>query len=173
MFILSEPRQCQYSCLRARRYIAGLAVCLAVLFAGRAVLEAQADDTLGAVKRIYVDGFGTNPSTARVKKDLIAELRRTKAFQLASSEAAADATLTGNCQIYLKGYFSLNPRSGTLPTHGEAIYGGYLSVELRDRRGETVWSYLAAARSGSRDAAHELSQDVVKHLVSSVPEGSH
>jgi hypothetical protein len=61
----------------------------------------------------------------------------------------------------------LNPRAGTSPTNGQAVYGGYISVELKDRAGVTLWSYLATPRSGSKDIARDLSKDVVKHLVAS------
>ena len=54
------------------------------------------------------------------------------------------------------------------------MYGGYVSVELKDRAGVTLWSYLATPHTGSKNIAHDLSKDVVKHLLSSYAEpGKH
>jgi hypothetical protein len=100
-----------------------------------------------------------------VKKELSAELRRLDIFAVADSAGDADAKLTGHGDTWLKGYYSLNPRAGTSPANGQPVYGGYLSVELKDRAGVTLWSYLATPRAGSKNIAHDLSKDVVKHLL--------
>lgn len=94
----------------------------------------------------------------------MAELRKVKAFDLVDSAADADATLSGSGEIWLKGFLSLNPRAGTLPENGQPVYDGYVSVELKDRNGETLWSYLATARAASKQPARELSKEVVRHL---------
>lgn len=126
----------------------------------------QDSDPLRSVKRIYIDGLGDKPELREVKRDLATELRRSDAFDLVSSADQADATLTGRGDTWLKGYYSLNPRAGTSPTNGQAIYGGYLSVELKNRAGVTLWSYLATPHAGSKNIARDLSKDVVKHLLS-------
>lgn len=125
----------------------------------------QEPDSLRSVKRIYIDGLGDKPGLREVKKDLATDLRKTDIFAVADSSDQADATLSGRGDIWLKGYYSLNPRSGTSPANGQPIYGGYVSVELKDRAGVTLWSYLATPRTGSRNLAHDLSKDVVKHLL--------
>lgn len=134
------------------------------------LVYAQEASSLKSVKRIFIDGLGDKPELRAVKKDLATELRRSDIFGLAASKEQADATLTGHGDTWLKGYYSLNPRAGTLPANGQAVYGGYISVELKDRAGVTLWSYLATPRTGSNNIAHELSRDVVKHLVSSYSE---
>jgi hypothetical protein len=134
--------------------------------------HSQTANPLHEVNRIYVDGFGAKTGANDLKRDLAAELRKLKAIQVVNSAAQADATLSGDGEIYLKGYYSLNPRAGVSPSNGEPIYGGSLSVELKDRNGETLWSYLATPRSGVRDAARELSKDVVKHLAVKLPNGT-
>ena len=70
-----------------------------------------------------------------MEKDLQAELRKSYTFSVAGSAGEADATLTGHGDTWLKGYYSLNPRAGTSPTNGQPVYGGYVSVELKDRGG--------------------------------------
>jgi hypothetical protein len=125
----------------------------------------QESDSLRSVKRIYIDGLGDKPGLREVKKDLAAELRHSEVFDLVNSANQADATLSGHGDTWLKGYYSLNPRAGTSPTNGQPVYGGYLSVELKNRAGVTLWSYLATPHAGSKNIAHDLSKDVVKHLL--------
>jgi hypothetical protein len=123
-----------------------------------------------AVKRIFVDDLGNKPELRDMRKDLIAELRKSRLFGVADSAEQADATLTGHGDTWLKGYYSLNPRAGTSPANGQPVYGGYISVELKDRAGATLWSYLATPHASSKNIAHDLSKDVAKHLVSSYSE---
>lgn len=128
-------------------------------------LLGQDANSLQSVKRIFIDGLGNKPQLSEVKRDLASELRKSKIFEVVDSAGQADATLTGHGDTWLKGYYSLNPRSGTSPANGQPIYGGYVSVELKDRAGVTLWSYLATPHTGSRNIAHDLSKDVVKHLL--------
>ena len=137
-------------------------------------VSGQDPNSLRSVKRIFIDGLGDKPELREVKKDLASELRRSEIFGVADSADQADATLSGRGNTWLKGYYSLNPRAGTSPANGQPVYGGYISVELKDRAGVTLWSYLATPHAGSKNIAHDLSKDVVKHLVSSYSEqGKH
>jgi len=131
------------------------------------LLLGQETNSLQSVKRIFIDEIGDKPQLREVKKDLAAELRRSDIVSLAGSAAQADAILSGHGDAWLKGYYSLNPRAGTSPGNGQPVYGGYVSVELKDRAGVTLWSYLATPRGGSKNIAHDLSKDVAKHLLSS------
>lgn len=123
-----------------------------------------------SVHRIFIDGFGDKPQLQEVKKDLASELRRSGVFTVVDSGNQADATLTGRGDTWLKGYYSLNPRAGTSPANGQPVYGGYVSVELKDRAGITLWSYLATPHAGSKNIAKDLSKDVMKHLLASYAE---
>ena len=127
----------------------------------RAVAPAQ------DVKRIYVDGIGQKSSLEKAKKRLVAELRKVKNVRVVESPREANVILSGDGEIYIKGFVSLNPRSGLSTANGQPVYGGYLSVELKDSSGATLWSYLANA-SDSKDAARDLSKDVVKHLAATL-----
>jgi hypothetical protein len=123
-------------------------------------------DPLATVKRIYVQDLGKKAEADSLRRDLVNDLKKSKVFEVVGSAAEADAVLTGAAEVYVKGYYSLNPRSGESPSGGHPIYGGSLSVELKDKSGETVWSYLATSQSGMKDPAHDLARDVVKHMVS-------
>jgi len=142
---------------------------LAIIFS-IAPLFGQEANSLRSVKRIFIDGLGDKPGLQEVKKDLATELRRSEIFAVADSADQADATLSGNGNTWLKGYYSLNPRAGTSPTNGQPVYGGYVSVELKDRAGATLWSYLATPHSGSKNIAHDLAKNVAAHLIASYAE---
>jgi hypothetical protein len=133
-------------------------------------VHGQDVNSLRSVKRIFIDGFGDKPELHAVKKDLATDLRKSDLFDVVDSMDQADAILTGRGDTWLKGYFSLNPRAGTSPSNGQPVYGGYISVELKDRAGATLWSYLATPHAASKNIAHDLSKDVAKHLVSSYSE---
>jgi phosphate transport system substrate-binding protein len=122
----------------------------------------------GEARRLYVEPF-TTPSTTnagpeRFREDLISELRKLGSISLVSSEAGADLILGGGGEIWVKGYRSLNPRSGRLPSDGTPVYAGYLSVELRDAQGETLWSDLVTPGTFSGDIARHLSKGIAQHV---------
>jgi hypothetical protein len=129
--------------------------------------QTVATNPLSSVKRIYVmDNFGKKADSSTLRKDLVNDLKKSGLFEVVDSSGQADAVLTGTAEVYVKSYFSLNPRAGVNPRSGEPIYGGSFSVELKDKTGETVWSYLSTSRSGTTDPSRDLAKDVVKHLVS-------
>ncbi len=132
-----------------------------------AAAQTGAANPFSSVKRIYVmDNFGKKADSSTLRKDLVNDLKKSGVFEVVSSSDQADAVLTGTAEVYVKSYFSLNPRAGVNPRSGEPIYGGSFSVELKDKTGETVWSYLSTSRSGTTDPSRDLAKDVVKHLVS-------
>ncbi len=120
------------------------------------------------LQHIYVASLGTDPQASQVRRDLISELKKNKGFDVVSSPAGADAVLSGDAELYLREYYSLYVRAGTSPENGKPIFGGYVSVELKSSSGETLWSYLASAGAGSKDAPSHLSKDIVKHLVNAM-----
>jgi hypothetical protein len=114
------------------------------------------------ITRIYI-APAANPELARARKDLQSELRKIKSVEIVSSAADADATLTADGEIYVKGYYSLNPRSGIAASHGSPVYGGYLSVRVKGASGDVLWSYFVDTPR-SNDPARELSKKIVKHF---------
>jgi hypothetical protein len=115
------------------------------------------------ITRIYVADVSQNPSLEAARKDLVSGLRKLKSVRVVSSANQANATLITDGEIYLTGYYSLNPRSGLSPAHGKPVYGGYLSVRVRSSSGDIVWSYFADT-THSTNAARDLSKKVVKHF---------
>ena len=124
----------------------------------------EAQNQLAGIKRIYVAAFPSKTGSGKLQEDLIAQLRRLGSISIVASESDADGILRGDGETWIKGYKSLNPRSGRLPSNGEPVYAGFLSVELSDAKGETLWSYLVTLGPASEDISKDLAKQIVKHL---------
>ena len=123
------------------------------------------------VRRIYVEPFITQAGSEKFREDVIAELSKLNSVSLAENESSADAILGGGGEVWVTGYRSHNPQLGKVPPNGAAVYAGFLSVELRDRNGETLWSYLATPPEVSRNVSKDLSALIVKKLVEALAQG--
>lgn len=145
----------------SRRWLTAVA-CFGVMAVS--ALSEQAENKLGGIKRIYVEVFPPKSGSGKLREDLIAELRRLSSLSIVGSETDADAILIGDGETWIRGYRSLNPRSGRLPSNGEPVYAGFLSVELKDTKGETLWSYLVTLGPASENISRDLSKQIVKHL---------
>jgi hypothetical protein len=143
-----------------RKWLAA-ATCFGVI-APAAFSEQQVENRLTGIRRIYVEAFPQKTGSGKLREDLITELR--KSFSIAASVLDADAVVTGEGETWIKGYRSLNPRSGRLPSNGEPVYAGFLSVELKDVKGDTLWSYLVTLGPASENISQALSKQIVKHL---------
>jgi ABC-type phosphate transport system substrate-binding protein len=124
------------------------------------------------IRRIYVEPFTTRAGAEKFREDVIAELRKLSSVSLASDESSADAILGGGGEVWIKGYRSHNPQLGKVPPDGTPIYTGFLSIELRDTNGETLWSYMATPPAASRDISKDLSTQIVKKLAESLEQGA-
>jgi phosphate ABC transporter phosphate-binding protein len=133
------------------------------------IMSLMAASALVAGERVYVEPFTTHAqAAAALRDDLMGELRKSPLVALAGSESEADLILGGGGDVWVKGYRSLNPRSGRSPSDGVPIYGGYLSVELRDRSGATVWSYLATPSAGDGDVSRDLARNIGKRVAAAL-----
>ena len=118
-----------------------------------------------APKRIFVEPFTTKTDAEGLRSNVTAELRKLSSVSVVPDEGKADLILGGGGEIWITGYRSFSPRSRMkMPTNGTPIYGGYLSVEIRNRRGVTVWSYLATPGAASEDVAKEIAKRITKHV---------
>jgi len=123
------------------------------------------------IRRIYVEPFTTREGSEKFREDVIAELRKMNSVSLAADESSADAILGGGGEVWIKGYRSHNPQLGKVPPNGTPIYTGFLSIELRDRNGQTLWSYLATPPAASGDVSKDLSTLIAKKLVEALEQG--
>jgi hypothetical protein len=118
----------------------------------------------GQVRVIAVGSFGTSPAAQKMREVLVSELRK-RGDTVASSAAGASMIMNGKVDIWLRGYYSLNPRSRSITGDAHAVYGGYLSVEVRGPQNEPVWSYLVTPhRTGSDEIYRNLAEQVVKRF---------
>jgi phosphate transport system substrate-binding protein len=115
-------------------------------------------------KRVFVETFTTKAGAEKFRADVVAELRKQNAIALVASQSSADAILGGGGEIWVKGYRSLNPRSGRSPSNGTPVYGGYLAVELRDAKGDTLWTDLVTPPTGSEDVSKDLAKRIAKDV---------
>ncbi len=123
-------------------------------------------------RRIYVEPFATKEGSDKLRDEVIAELRKTNSLALAPDAASATAILGGGGEIWIKGYRSHNPQLGNVPGNGTPIFTGFLSVELKDPKGEVLWSYLATPPAASRDISKDLAKQIVKNLAESLEHGA-
>jgi len=130
----------------------------------------QGEKTAG-INRLYVEPFTTKEGSEKLRNAVIAELRKQGSISLVQEESSAEAILGGGGEIWVKGYRSLNPRSGRSPANGTPIYGGYLSVELRDRKGETLWGDLVTPPAGAEDVSKDLAKRIARHAAEAMEKG--
>lgn len=143
------------------------AFCCAMFWSALAWQTAPANP----IRRIYVEPFATHSGSEKFREDVIAELRRLNSVSLAADEASADAILGGGGEVWIKGYRSHNPQLGDVAPNGTAIYTGFLSMELRDKDGQTLWSYLATPPAASTDISKDLSKLIVTKLAGALEQG--
>src|SRR5262249_41161649 len=126
---------------------------------------AQAQKTGAPARRLYVEPFAMRQGSEELESSVIQEVRKLPSVSLAPDESSADLILGGGGEIWTRGYRSFSPRSHMkIPANGTPIYGGYLSIELKNKAGETLWSYLVTPGTGSSDISKDLSKKIAKQL---------
>jgi phosphate transport system substrate-binding protein len=115
-------------------------------------------------RNVFVDSFGDKPGASELREQVTSELRKTPGFRVVAMPGDADFVLAGTGEVWVKSHYSLNPRNRSI-SDAQAVYTGYLSIELKDKKGETEWSYLATPHSsGSGDVSRILARLAVKKL---------
>jgi phosphate transport system substrate-binding protein len=144
-----------------------LLVSFASIVSGQALtgqaLSAQTAAAPTRPRNIFVGSFGDRPGAARLRDAVVGDLAKSGKFHVVEDPASADATLEGKGEVWVSGYYSMNPRERTV-SDSHALYTGYLSVELKNKKGETIWSYLATPHSSSGEVNRDLAQLVVRKL---------
>ena len=113
---------------------------IAFFLAGFAMpLPAQTAESLSQVQKLYFAPFDGEKAAQQLRQELIKRLGHSK-YKVVDTAAECDAIVHGSGHIWIKGYLTTNWRSPS--TNRQAAYGGYLSVELTGKAGETLWSYL-------------------------------
>lgn len=128
--------------------------------------QAQTANALNQVHKIFLDTSGAKPDAAEMRKHLIDSLRNDRALEVVNDQSHADAILKTSTEIWIKGYFSVNPRS---PGSKYPVYGGFLSAQLVGKDGETLWSYLVTpSRYASTGIHQDLTDQLMKKLLAAL-----
>lgn len=149
----------------AHRYLLQLArmcVITAALFLPSASAKAdraQTAETLSQVKRIYVGSLGAKQGASELRDKLIQRLRKARGVEVVASPGQADAIITGTGAVWIEAYISTNPKPS--PYNRQPVYDGYLSVELKGKNNETLWSHRATP---GRFRWNGVPQDLVNRL---------
>jgi phosphate transport system substrate-binding protein len=114
--------------------------------------------TLDPIRKIYVEPFQGKLRSAELHDKVVESLKANSKFQIVDNQSDADAVVQGSGEIWVEGYVSSRPHSSAR----EAVYGGYLSLEVKSRNGETLWSYLVTP---SRMHWGGVAQDMANHIV--------
>ena len=154
-----------------------IAVLVAVVFAsllpaparpGR--LAKQSAASISQVKKVYVDTLGDKKGANELREALVERLRKSHEVQVVSNAAEADAVITGSGEIWVKGHYNTSARPSK--NNEVPIYGGMLSVELKGKNDETLWSYLVTpSKMRWTSVAQDLAAQTVKKLVETLRNG--
>jgi phosphate ABC transporter phosphate-binding protein len=122
--------------------------------------RAQTAETLSQVKKVYIESFGQESRATELRDRVIKQLRASRKFEVVTTRKEADAVIKGNGSVWVTGYVSNDPRSPS--NTRQAIFQGFLSVELSGKDNEPLWSYLVTP---SRFRAGTITEDLASHLV--------
>jgi hypothetical protein len=124
------------------------------------VSAAQTAASLSQIKKIYVGSLGEKKGSSELREALVKRLRGVRGVEVVSTQAGADAVISGSGEIWIKGYYSTSARPS--PYAQNAIYGGVLSIEVKGKDAETLWSYLVTPRKFHWGT---VTQDLADNLV--------
>ncbi|HKM67864.1 MAG TPA: phosphate ABC transporter substrate-binding protein PstS [Candidatus Acidoferrum sp.] len=161
MLLISHPQTASRDFLW--KFLLGLMTLSAFLIPSERGARAQTAESLSQVKKVYVESFGPDEAAGNLREKTIQQLRKNKKFEVLPNPGGADAIVKGNGSIWVTGYMSTNPRAPA--SARQAIYHGFLSVEVVGKNSEPLWSYLATPgklRAGS--ITDDLAEQIVTRL---------
>ncbi len=119
------------------------------------------------MRSIAVDSLGTGEGARALRQRIVERLSKHPGLRMAASDAQADLTLRGNSSIWPTGSYSISAHSNS---YRVTNYEGYLSVELQDKAGQTLWSYLVTP---SRFRTHSITDDLADQAASRLLDALH
>ncbi|MGA9673181.1 MAG: phosphate ABC transporter substrate-binding protein PstS [Terracidiphilus sp.] len=142
------------------------------LLAGYCVgAAAQQAASLADVKTLFVATFGGAEDGALLHDSLIHRLAKSDRFRIVQSAKEADAIVNGTGEIWIRGFTSTNVR--TPSAHRQSVYNGYLSLEVINREGQPLWSWLVTPGNLVwNNIVDDLAGRAVKKLVEASASGS-
>jgi hypothetical protein len=123
----------------------------------------------GEPARLFVEPFGSKPGASELRAAVVKVLQKNRSLTVTDDASSADLILAGSGETYIKGYLGTNPRVRYLNSDARPVYGGFLSVELKNREHDTIWSYLVTPRRfGSEDIYRNLASQIARKLVDAI-----
>jgi hypothetical protein len=121
--------------------------------------------------RVFVEPLGTKSGAVELRNELLRLLEKEDRITLVSDTTSADFVVSGEGETYIRGYVGTNPRVRYLNGDARPVYGGFLSVEVKNREHDPIWSYLVTPRRlGSEDINRNLTGQLVRKLVGAIEE---
>jgi phosphate ABC transporter phosphate-binding protein len=135
-----------------------------VVFLAAISLPAQTATDLPQVKKVFVASMSGGNGAAELHQSLVKQLRKSGKFEVVANSSQADAVIRATGQVWVKGHFATSPR--TPATNLQAIYGGFLSVEVVGADNAVLWSYLVTPSKFSLGSISDnLSENLVRAMV--------
>jgi phosphate ABC transporter phosphate-binding protein len=126
---------------------------------------AQSQASPSQTRKLYVDQFSEGDEAAPLRQSLIKHLQKSGRYQVVDSAEQADLIVHGSGEVWIKGYLAINLRAPS--ANRQAVYGGYLSVDVVTKSEQPIWSYLVTPSklswTGVRD---DLANNLVKEMLS-------
>ena len=124
---------------------------------------------MGETALVYVEPFGGKPGASGLRTELVRLLAKEPGIKVADDASSADFLISGAGETFIKGYLGANPRVRYLNSDAKPVYGGYLSLELKNPRHETVWSYLVTPRRfGPEDVNQNLAGQMARKVAAEI-----
>jgi hypothetical protein len=118
---------------------------------------------------VFVEPFAKKAGASDLRMELIRQLGKEHGIALAGDATSADFLISGMGETYIKGYLAENPRVRDLNRDARRVYGGYLSIELKNPQGQTEWSYLVTpGRFGPEDINQNLAGQMARRLAAEI-----
>jgi phosphate transport system substrate-binding protein len=137
---------------------------LIVLILATISLHAQTATDLSQVRKVYVAPMSGGNGAAQLYKSLVKQLRKNGIFEVVATSGEADAVIKATGQIWVKGHIMTSPR--TPKANRQAIYAGFLSVEVYGADNAVLWSYLVTPSKISLGSfSDNLSDNLVREMV--------
>jgi phosphate ABC transporter phosphate-binding protein len=128
---------------------------------------AQTAEPLNPAHTIEVASLGDGSGAEALRQSIVGRLAKSRSLKVVDKPSAADLILRGSSSIWPTGIISLSLHSKSA---SETIYQGYLSVELVNKSGQIVWSYLVTP---SRFRAASITDDLADQMVARLLDAIH
>jgi phosphate transport system substrate-binding protein len=131
---------------------------------------AQTAEPPNRSRTIQVASMGDGNGAAALRQNIVDRLNRSQGMKVVDNSSAADLVLRGSSSVWPTGTISMSPHSKSA---SETIYQGYLSVELADKSGRILWSYLVTpSHFRTVSITDDLADQVVFRLLNAIRGGA-